>query len=251
MTGDDLKHMQDGFLDGAKKIIRGERLRPVSFIVTMHHHLDKLAGTGWGVEFIDFKSCLRDDNNDKIAVLMLDMLLDWKRLYHALIDLMPKARPVLEPMLALANRVRVDDPYMRVLRPFLERIQMEEKDIVAGVVQQICGKVDAFASIVQSEAWMRYVDPTTETVDEIYKNSPEGLGQDRKSVEVIVSVMETYEFSRMITVPILRTEKKSAQKRDGGKITGFGEPVEHVAPFEEKSAIGRFDRMLKPLGVAS
>ena len=55
VTGDDLKHMQDGFLDGAKKILRVERLRPVSFIVTMRHHLDNLAGTGWGVEFIDFK----------------------------------------------------------------------------------------------------------------------------------------------------------------------------------------------------
>ena len=182
---------------------------------------------------------------------MLDMLLDWKRLYHALIDLMPKARPVLEPMLALANQVRVDDTYMRVMRPFLAHIQMEEKDIVAGVVQQICGKVDAFANIVQSEAWVRYVDPTTETVDEIYKNSPEGLGQDKKSVEVIVSMMETYEFSRMITVPILRSEAKSAQNRDGGKITGFGESVEHVVPVDETSPVGRFDRMLKPLTVAS
>jgi hypothetical protein len=251
VTGDDLKHMQDGFLDAAKKIIRTGRVRPVSFIVTMHHHLDKLAGTGWGVEFIDFKSCLRDDNNDKIAVLILDMLLDWKRLYFALIELMPKAGPVLEPMLDLANQARVDDPYMRVMRPFLAHMQMEEKDIVAGVVQQICGKLDAFASIVQSEAWMRHIDTATETVDEIYKNSPGGLGGDQKSVEVIVSMMETYEFSRMVTVPIVRSEKKSAQKRDGGKVTGFGGHVEHVVPFDEKGTGGRFDRMLKPLSVAS
>jgi hypothetical protein len=251
MTGDDLKHMQDGFLDGAKKIIRGGRLRPVSFIVTMHHHLDKLAGTGWGVEFIDFKSCLRDDNNDKSAVLILDMLLEWKRLYFALIELMPKAGPVLEPMLDLANQAQVDDPYMRVMRPFLAHMQMEEKDIVAGVVQQLCGKLDAFASIVQSEAWARHIDTTTETVDEIYKNSPEGLGQDKKSVEVIVSTMETYEFTRMITVPVLRDQKKSAHKRDGGKVTGFGEAAEYVVPFDEKGTVGRFDRMLKPLSVAS
>ena len=66
-----------------------------------------------------------------------------------------------------------------------------------------------------------------------------------------MSMMETYEFSRMITVPILRSEAKSAQNRDGGKITGFGAAVEHVVPVDEKSPVGRFDRMLKPLTVAS
>lgn len=254
MTGDDLKHMQDGFLDGAQKILRMHgQLRPVGFIVTMHNHIDKLYESGFGLEFIDFKSCMRDDRDDKYAVLILDMAMDWKRLYHATLTLMPKARAALEPLLKLAQTIEVDDPYLRVMRPFLAHMEMEEKDIVAATMQHICGKVDAFASIMQSEAWLRYVDPG-ETVDEIYKNAPKSLGQDQKSVEVIVSTMETYAFTRMVTVPILRkpSKHKDPQKRDKAKITGFGDPDERIDASEDKSdLVGRFVRFLKPLGIAS
>ena len=134
------------------------------------------------------------------------------------------------------------------------RTQLEDKDIVAGTVQLICGKLDAFASIVQSEAWLRHVEPN-ETVDDIYKNSPDGrLRGDLKSVEIIVSTMETYECTRMVTVPIFREPDKAQgpQSRDAGKVTGFGEHVEHVVMADERGEPGgRFDGLLKPLGIAS
>ena len=57
MTGDDLKHVQDHFLEGAKTILRESgRLRPVGFVITLHKHVDKLFESGWGIEFIDPKT---------------------------------------------------------------------------------------------------------------------------------------------------------------------------------------------------
>jgi len=55
MIGDDLKRMQDGFLEGGKSILRERgRLTPVGFIVTLHKHVDKIFESGWGLEIIDW-----------------------------------------------------------------------------------------------------------------------------------------------------------------------------------------------------
>lgn len=127
---------------------------------------------------------------------------------------------------------------MRVMRPFLRVAQMDEKDVIAATMRQICDKVDAFASIFHSEAWMRVAD-SPETIERAREH---GLSQDAASVEVVVSSMETHSFTRMILVPIHR---EPSQTRDGGKVTGFGEPRENSG-FE-----GRLTGFLKPLPEAS
>ena len=250
MTGDDLKHMQDGFLDAAKKILRVSRhLRPVGFVVTMHKHLDKLSETGWGVEFIDFGSRMSDDRDDAYAVLILDMAMDWKRQYHAVVSLMPEAAASLKPLLELAERLGVDDPHMRVMRPFLAHVQMDEKDVIAATMRHVCNKVDAFACVMQTEAWLRVVGPT-EDAARVEAAAAEGLGRDAKAVEVVASSMDTHDFARMLTVPIRRAPSK---QRDGGKVLGFGEPSEAVVTADDPNnkIEGRFVRFLKPLPEAS
>lgn len=244
MTPDDLKRVQDRFVEGGKTILleRG-RLRPTGFIITLHRHLDKLFDSGWGLEFIDPKACMRGQSPDDTAVLILDLLMDWKRLYHAVLNVFPQVRDVLSPMLKLAQEIAVDDPYMRITRPFLAHTKMDEKDVIAATMRQICGQVDAYACIMQTEAWLRYVDPN-EDVDKI----PARLDGDQKSFEVLFSSMETYNFSRMITAPVHR-ENKTTAKRDDGKITSFGTIDERLGAPEDGD--GRFMRFLKPLGIAS
>ena len=245
MTGDDLKRAQDHFLEGAKTILRERgQLRPTGFVITLHKNVEKLFASGWGIEFLDPKGCVRADGDDT-ATLIIDLLMDWKRLYHAVVTVFPQTKEVLAPMITLAQTIAVDDPYMRVVRPFLAHTQMDEKDVIAATMRHICAKVDAFASIFQSEAWIRVLDLETEREEDI----PENLGADAKSIEVIVSSMETYDFARMLTLPI---QREDAKKRAAGKVVGFGELIEGLDTLDNENVVeGRFMRFLKPLEVAS
>ena len=250
MTGDDLKNMQDHFLEGAKAIVKESgRLRPVGFVITLRRHLDKLFESGWALEIIDPKSCVIDGQDDKVAAVILDLLMDWKRMYHAVLNVFPKTRDILPPMVALAEQLKVDDPHKRVMRPFLAQAQLDDKDVIAATMRHVCAQAEAFACIMQSEAWVRVIDPA-EDPDKISAR----LGDDPKSTEVVYSAMETYEFTRMITVPVHReaSSAKKSKKRDDGRVVGFGEPAEGIdAPDNTNVAEGRFARFLKPLGVAS
>jgi hypothetical protein len=247
MTGDDLKRMQDHFLEGAKTLLLEQgRLQMVGFVITLHKHVDKLFESGWGIEFLDPKECLRDAKDDNIAALIVNLSMNWKRLYHAVLNVYPQTRDVLPQLLALGRTVDVDDPYMRVMRPFLAHTQLDEKDVVAATMRQICDKVEAFACIFQSEAWQR-----TGTFSE-REEIPDSLEDDAKSIEVVISSMETHDFARMLTVPVHRKPAPKAKKRDAGKIVGFGELLECVDSLDGKNILnGRLVRFLKPLAVAS
>lgn len=247
MTGDDLKRMQDRFLDGAKQILRERgRLPPIGFVVTLHKHVEKLLETGWGAEIIgDPKGAfVRDPDDDRVATLVLDLLMDWKRIYHAVLDVFPHTQDVLPELVAMAKALQVDAPYKRVMRPFLAHTKLDEKDIIAATMRHVCNKVDAFACIMQTEAWFRTVDPN-EDVDQI----PDSLGDDTKSIEVVFSSMETYAFTRMVTVPVHRsTSSTEGRQRDKGAVVGFGERTEGLdTPEDTNLLVGRLVRFLKPL----
>jgi hypothetical protein len=250
VNGDDLKRMQDDFIEKSKKLLLEHgHMRPMGFIVTLSKHLDKRVESGWGLAFIAPKTAsIRDDRDDQFATIVIDLSMNWEKLYHAVLAVFPKTQNVLPELLRMAEEIKVDDPYMRLMRPFMSANRLDEKDVVAAVMRQICDKVDAFASIFHSEAWLRAADSSKETIDDIYKNAPNGLEHDQKSVEIIVSTMETHVFARMVTVPILR--KPSKKKRDGGKVIGFGEPTQMIDSPDNKLE-GRMARFLKPLEVAS
>lgn len=253
MTGDDLKRLQDNFLGTAKAILLDDRhLHMMGFVVTLRKHVDKLFESGYGLEFLDPKDCLREGSGDgdEVATLIVDLPTDYKKLYHAVMNVFPQTKDVLPRMIELGKSIGVEDAYTSAMNAFLRSTQLEEKDIVAAVMRQICDKVDAFASIMQSEAWMRIVDSSKESVDDVYKNAPGGLKNDAKSVEVIVSSMETHDFARMLAVPIQR--KPSKKQRGGGKVLGFGKPHETVdTPDNTQVLQGRLMRFLKPLPAAS
>lgn len=243
MTKDDLKGLQDHLLAKAQVILQqSDHLRPAGFVVTLHKHLDKLFESGYGVEFLDPKQLLSDDP-DGIAVLIVDLLMGWKRLYHAILSLFPPMRDVLPGLLEIGVAAEVDDPYMRVVRPFLSAAQLDEKDITIGTVRQICDKTDAFACIYQSEAWIRMVRSSDrEAVEGVRQN---GLSQDAKAIEVVLSTMEAHDFGRSLMMPIEREPSSDPSKRDQGKVRGFGTPKETGAMQ------GRVANFLKPLPEAS
>ena len=249
MTGDDLKRMQDGFLAQAKVLLLEQSgLRPVGFVITLHKHVDKLFDSGWGVEFIDPKSCLRDPEDDNVAILIVDLAMDWKKLYHAVLNVYPQTQSLLPGLLEMGKGIVGDDAYMRVTRAFLKSAELVEKDVSSAMLCWICEKVDAFACVMQSEAWMRHTEPS-EDLEQLRKIASRGLGQDQKSIEVIYSAMETHDFARMITTPIHREPSK---ERDDGKILGFGESTETLdTPGDGHVIEGRLARFLKPLKDAS
>lgn len=250
MTGEDLKRIQDHFLEGGKEIFRERgHLHPVGFVITLHKHVEKIFETGWGLEIIDPASCVRDGQDDRIATLILDLRMDWKRMYHAVLNVFPQTRDVLPSMIALAAEVEVDDPYKRVMRPFLQATQLDEKDIIAATMRHVCGQVDAFASILQSEAWARAVDPSDK---EAIRNAEQhGLRQDSQAVEIIISSMETYEITRLLMLPVQREVTTHATQRDEGKVIGFGSVGEKLDTPANMHANDRFVNFLKPLEVAS
>jgi hypothetical protein len=248
MTGEDLKRMQDNFLETSKKIIQEEgRLRPMGFVVTLHKHIEKLFESGYGVEFIDPKDCLRDAHDDRVTTLVIDLLMDWKRLYFAVMKVFPQTRGVLPQLLVLGEEVGVDDPYKRIMRPFLEATQMNEKDVIAATMKHICGEVNAFAAILHTEAWLRMIDRRSEDAARIAEEAnTKGLAQDQASIEVVLSILEAHDFARTITVPVHRGAPDNPNKRDSGKVLGFGDPT--VIPAQMQ---GRMSGFLKPLEEAS
>lgn len=248
MTGDDLKLLQDQFLEGGKQILRERgHLGTVGFVVTLHKHVEKLLESGWGAEFIgNPKDVFVRLDDDRVVALVLDMTMDWKRLYHAVLELYPKMREILPALIEAANQAQVDDPYKRVVRPFLKAAQLDEKDIVAGTMRQVCEKVDAFACIMQCEAWFYEVDPSVPG-DQL----PDDLSTDAKSVEVIFSSMETRDFARLLKTLIRRAPSDDPATRDAGVVVDFGERIEMlISPEEQVAVSGRFMNFLKPLEIA-
>ncbi len=251
MTGDDLKRVQDNFLETAKKILLEDgRLRPIGFVVTLHKHVEKLFESGYGLEFIDPKECVRDVPDDQVTTLVVDLAMDWKKLYHAVLTVFPKTQSVLPRMLELGQSISVDDAYMRTTRAFLTGAQLDEKDVTVATMRQICDKAEAFACIMQSEAWLRAVG-ASETVEQIYEDAPGGLSQDMRSVEVIISSMETYDFARVLVVPIHREAARRGLPRDAGRVLSFEEPTEKIVCAGADEYGGRMVGLLKPLKEAS
>lgn len=245
MTEDDLKHLQDGFFEEAKKnLLEHGRLRPTGFVIAPREQAAKLLERGWGGECFDPKIVNTRGAHGEIAVLALDLWMDAKRLYHAVLSVFPQAHEVLPGMVTLGEALKVDDPYRRVLRPFLQVAQLTEKDVLAASLRQACEETSAFACIMQTEAWLRAVAPYE---DEDVAVSAD-LSQDAQSVEVLLSTMETYGLARVLTLPILREAKKPRKKRDEGAIRGFGELTEGLDTPDNTNVLeGRLVRFLKPL----
>ena len=185
MTEDDLKRLQDNLFERSKKsLMKHGHIGPVGFVITHVRNIDKLLQSGYGVEFIDPKATfVCSEADDTIATLTIDLAMDWKKLYHAVLTVFPKTQNILPGLLALGAEIKLDDPYKRLMRPFLSATELDTRDIIAATMRQICDKTEAFASIFHSEAWQRAIEPG-ESPDKI----PKDLGADGKSIEVLIEL---------------------------------------------------------------
>ncbi len=244
---DELKAIQDENFSIAKRIMTEVgRVLPMGFVLTRRDETDKLFESGWGIEFLDPKQLITHDKmgGHEMVGLMLNLAMDWKAMYEAVIRISDKAREFLVPAVEMAKHFKIDDPYMRTMRPFMDATNTDEKDIVSATMRAICEKVDAFAAMHVSEAWMAEPKPGITRED-----LPNDLSEHPDSVEVVHCVMETREIVRMLAIPILREPPKAGERRDSGKLLGFGEVKEQVVRLgdPEVTAIGRLTRFLKPL----
>jgi hypothetical protein len=242
MTEDDFKRLQDHLLEHSKKaVLEHGHVGPMGFIITHVQNIDNLFESGYGVEFIDPKTAfVHDETDNTIVTLTIDLGMSWKKLYHAVLTVFPETQNTLPGLLTLGTEIKVDDPHKHLMRAFLSATELDTRDVIAAMMRQICDKTDAFASIFHSEAWQRAGEP-----GEARDTIPEDLGTDEKSIEVLISSMETYSFARMVTVPVLRAASKG--RRDSGKVQGFGESVEMIDRPENDNVLeGRLIRFLKP-----
>ncbi len=242
-----LKVIQNDHLEVAKRLLLEEGfVVPIGFVFTRRDQVDNLLGNGWGIEFIKPKQIFTYERmkGSEVVGLGLDFAMDWERMYHALIRVLPKYRPYLEPFIQLAKEKKLDDPYMRTMRPFMEVSKMDEKDIIAATMKSICERVEAFGAMHVSEA---YIVQVTDPKDR--DKMADDLADEPTSTEVVMCSLETHEFIRMVTIPIKREASQPGKRRDSGKPIGFGEPQEHIYHYDEPGSKveGRLSRFLSPL----
>jgi hypothetical protein len=238
-----LKAIQDDHLNAAKAMLTDLGfVAPIGFVFTNRGQVDNLFQGGWGIQFIQQKQVFSYDRMEKAEMvgLALDFSMDCERMYEALIRSSPKAAEVLVPLVEVGKRMNIDDLYVRTMRSFMQATNVDEKDIIAMTMRSVCEKVDAFGAMHISEAYLKQMDHRP-------YGGPGDLARDLTSTEVIICSMETREYVRMLALPILREPPKEGEKRDSGKVIGFGEVQEQLSRFDDPNCVveGRLVRFLK------
>ena len=247
MTDDDLKHMQDSHFETAKGIMAsGEPVLPVGFVMTTRANIDKMHESGWGIEFVDPKDVIihNTTKGDEVVGLMVPLAWDSERLFYMVRKLWPDTQGALDMVYKMAKDMDLEDPFTRVMRPFMQATNLDEKDVMAAMMRELCEKTDAFAAILISEAWTREVGK-----DEIDEDGlPRNLANDMKAVEVVMCTLESRNITRMVTIEVKRGPSPDGE-RDSGPFVGFGQLKEMcVDNRDPKTRLeGRLVRFLKPL----
>lgn len=240
---EDLKQFQEDQIESAKAFMMEEgRVPSFLFLVTtmssipekFKEHLKVLSED-------DTIKQLGDVPEDRPIFVTFDMDTYWKNLYHMMMHVPGKHRAVLPMLVKAGEDANVDDPYMRVMRPFLEISKLHPKDVQALFMRQMILEVGAYAFVKLDEAYI--VDRALkegETADDVtgegsIKNHPD-------SKECIMVFLETHKYQRMVTIPFTR-----AGPEEDDKVTGFLEPKIIEIGADEHSLKGRFVNMLRPL----
>ncbi len=241
---DDFKAIQDDHLRIAKELLLEEgKVYQLGFVFTQRIHLRKLQEAGWGACLLESEmASQKNPSGDDMVCLTINLSMDWERMFEAVVRVIPEVAEFLRSAIDLAKNMKVDEPYMRTMRPFLETTNLDEKDIISMTMKSICELVDASAAMHISEAYLKTV-PMKMMSAELGD-----LSKDDESVEIIVNSIETHDFIRMLHVPIFREPAKPGAKRDSGRVIGIGEVQEHLYNLKDKGSVitGRMVRFLKP-----
>lgn len=241
---EDLKSFQDDQLETAKKwLAEDDNLPSLLFLVTTKDAIPEKMKNGLKVMSNPLEiSNLEEVPFDKPVFVTFDLVSTWKNLFHMMMHVPGKHQAILPMLVKSAEDMDIDDPFMRVMRPFMQVSNLHEKDIQALFMRQMILELGAYAFVKMDEAYTldspMKEGETKEEAQDRYKD----LKSNPKSIECIMVMLETHKYQRMITLPFTR------EKRDTGKVTGFGEPkIYEVKEGNDNSLTGRFVNMLRPL----
>lgn len=149
-----------------------------------------------------------------IIVLVLDLALSTKDALTTLKnDMEPGAVALINQLEKEGAKFGVKDPELGVLNGLLHHLKMSHKEVAMMALRNAIKRTDAFAVIQLDEAFVHEAHGD-EAVAKV--NAHKGPVETMDNVdEVIMSVMETDGFTRMLTAKFVRDVPKT------GKITGF------------------------------
>jgi hypothetical protein len=238
MTPQDLKQAQEDFLERAKRcMLEDDKLAPLSFIFTTRDKIERLHELKMGIGFLNLEDLPQYDKLAAwdVVVLIQPRFLNWEQRFGVIHRTFKwDQQKMIEDLLAQAMALDVDDPFMRVTRPLMMSIGIDEQDVSNKAVEQIAEAASAFAIVHVSES---YYMPQPKPGE----HRRGSLANDPRSEEAIVCSLETRDFSRLLITKIIRRDGK----RDEGKVIGFGDVLD--SDKQGAKITGRMLGLLKPL----
>jgi hypothetical protein len=244
MNIDNLKAIQDELVNWGKHIVQKDNdMNPVAFVFAYHGDLDKLRKVAGPVETVESKYGFAAHKDHDLIAVARPFDMTWKEKYRVLYRALDEEqRPMIDMLIKLGKEHEVDDEYMRVCRPLMKALKMEEKDVAALAIRQMCHAIDAIAVVLVMTAWMA----TGPGAYERYQASThKSLAEMDESIEVLHVTLEAQAIERIITIPLHR---RPGKKRGTGKIKSWGKRVENASDLNPTfHYTGRFAKFLKPL----
>ena len=239
MTEQELIEIQNRFLESAKQNLMNEGfLISVCFILTTKRNIttrspDRVREVLKRLD-IDSEAFLRMDPDAEVCLVIPTDPPDEELANYLLSTLHPMVRDIAEMALSRMKGVKEEDKKKVFLRGICARSGMHRNDIIARMIQDNAEYVSAFAVIKIDDA---YGLGTMNEDEEI----PVSLKDAKGSQECIMSVLDSYGYRRLVTIPYHR----EGGKRDEGKVTSFDEP--HCMDSKEGSIDGKFSSLLPKL----
>lgn len=127
------------------------------------------------------------------------------------------------------SRFKREDPEGDVFNALMKHLNIEYKDVVARDIELVIKKTDAIAIVKIDESWV--VESKNMKLAEEWKGSYEHHPDAR---EALMSVLETPDYTRMMSVPFKRNKPKT------GRVIGFDDPKIYGNDDKGTSTSGRF-----------
>lgn len=231
-----LREFQDSFVALAKDMFLGqERLLPFAAVLCY-----RLKGAAFAKRedvrlIFGSEPELSALPNEAVCTFVTPLHFNWEQKFHILVSNGDaRTRAVLKELVAVAIENSVDEPHMRVVRPFMQVTGLNEKDIQAMAMAELARGTSAFAILMVQEGYFKYGDA-----------HPAGsLRDDASAKEGILAMLETRQGSRLVHVPVLR----DSGRRDVGAVVRFDDAKIFNDHLERDLGMkGRFAQLLAPL----
>lgn len=249
-TVEESKAFQDGITNKARARLRlVGHLSPVTMVLMNPDEAEKLRG-----ELGMVQANARADTQT-VAAVVVDMNANWELKVDYIRFIWPENRTKLAIMMEeTRKRFGPDHEGYKLDRVVCNAIYQlagfdEDKDLYAAVIETMCSRTRAFATLMVCESWAtggrlakgQTPDEAAEAAGVKGGNVKDAPG----SYEALSTLLQTHKGSRLIRQEIKRTFDKRG--RDRGKVIGFGELEEYDTQGQAGwTTRGRFADLLRP-----